>query len=61
MILRDTIDDIFLRVLSTKSVAIEETVAISDGADAIDELVSGGVRVDRADAFAEDVGVMLRW
>lgn len=61
MILRDSIDDLFLQALATKSVAIEETVAISDGNDAVDALVASGVDVTVVDHFAEDVRAMGGW
>lgn len=61
MILRRSVDDLFLSALATKGQQIEETVAISDGADAVEDLSSSGVAVEVADQFKDDVETMLRW
>ena len=61
MILRDSIDDLFLQALAVKSDAVQEAVHIDDGARAMDALEAGGVQLNRADAFAEDMRAMSSW
>ncbi len=61
MILRDSIDDLFLQALAVKSDAVQEAVLINDGVHAMDALEASGVQLNRADAFVEDVRAMSSW